>query len=178
MNPDRDLTIDMAKFDRFWPVAYPRYARVPLVTRIMRRLVKDDLLQLGQLFEKALSQRFGLLRDSTCGRDFATGDDAKCVVVRWSNRGQTYSANVCNTHRKTGDLLVAVYERLQKKWYYFRIPHPAYRHVPKTSNIDIPFELDGTPRRQPLRAWHCGRPVNNWWQWECQFQELGAKQPH
>jgi hypothetical protein len=54
-----------------------------------------------------------------------------------------------------------VYEREQDKFYYFRIPHRAYSHISSSSNIEIPFELDGTPRKVPMR------PVKvNWWLYE------------
>jgi hypothetical protein len=170
MNPDRDIAIDMAKFDYLWPKAYPHFSKIPLITKFARKLVADDLIQLGQLLEKAISVQCGLVRESTAGRDFLNGDDAKNVVVRTSNYGSSYTANVSSIHNKTGWLLVAVYERKQKKWYLFRIPHHAYCHIPKTSNIDIPFELNGDPRRIPKRC-----DSANWWQYEVKtFKSLGG----
>ena len=161
MNPDRDLAIDIAKFDFLWSKAYPRYSKIPYITKFVRKLVVDDIIQLGQLFEKAIESQLGLVRESTAGRDFACGDDSKCVVVRTCNYGKSYSANVSNVHSKTGNLLVSVYERKQGKWYFFRIPYHAYKHISKTSNIDIPFEINGVPRRIPLRFGSA-----NWWQYE------------
>lgn len=152
MSPDRDLTIDAAKFEFLWPLAYPYYSKIPLITKFVKKLVDDDVLSFGQLFEKAIEKQLGLVRESTAGKDFSNGDDAKCVVARTHNSGKSYSANVCSVHAKTGWLLVSVYERKQDKWYFFRIPHHAYKHIKKSSNIEIPFDLDGTPKLS-----------NHWW---------------
>jgi hypothetical protein len=161
MNPDRDLDIDVAKFKFLWPLAYPKESKDPSLTKFMLRLVKDDTVQFGQMFEKALEVQCNLIRESTAGKDFVTGQDAKCIVARTSNYGQGYSAPIFKLQAKTGDLLVSCYERKQDKWYLFRIPYSAYKHISKTSNIDIPFELDGTPRKVPSRA-----VKRNWWTYE------------
>jgi hypothetical protein len=58
-------------------------------------------------------------------------------------------------------LRVQVYERKQNQFFYFAIPRRAYKNIPKTSNIEIPFELDGTPRRTPRRKVYV-----NWWRYE------------
>jgi hypothetical protein len=168
MNPDRDLDLDVAKFNYLWPKAYPYYSKIPLITKFVRKLVSDDLIQTGQLFEKALAVECKLIRESTVGRDFrntvvngrtVAGQDAKLVAARTHSNGSAYSAPVTNIHSKLGELLVAVYERKQCAWYLFRIPYKVYKHIPKTSNIDIPFELDGTPRRD-------NRCDINWWHYE------------
>jgi hypothetical protein len=169
MNPNRDLAIDTAKFDLLWPLAYPYYSKIPLITKFIKKLVKDDVLQFGQLFEKAIEVQCNLIRESTYGQDFKNGDDAKCIVVRTYNYNKSYAAPVTNIHSKQGWLLVSVYERKQNNWYFFRIPHEAYKNIPKTSNIDIPFELDGTPRKHPKKF-----GVYNWWQHEVKSFKLLA----
>lgn len=171
MNPERDLSVDVAKFDYLWPKAYPYYSRMPFVTKIMRKFLNDDILSLGHMFEKAVSVQCGLIRESAHGYDFANGDDAKLAVVRTSNYGTAYSAPVTKIHAKTGNLLVAVYERKQQKWYHFKIPHRAYKHIPSTSNIDIVFEMDGTPKRH-------NRQSTNWWNYEVPtFNDMVVKTP-
>jgi hypothetical protein len=168
MNPDRDLAIDIAKFDYLWPKAYPYYSKISFVTKFTRKLVADDIIQFGQLLEKAIATQCGLIRESTVNRDFECGDDAKSVVARTSNHGMSYGAPVTNIYNKTGNLLVTVYERKQNKWYLFRIPNKAYKNIPKTSNIEIPFELDGTPRR-------VNRSEVNWWKFEVlKFKDLAG----
>lgn len=162
MNPDRDFTIDQAKFKLLWPLAYPYYSKIPLITKFVAKLVKDDVISFGQLFEKAIEKQLGLVRDSSAGKDFSNGEDAKCVAARTNGYGKNYSAPITNIHSKKGYLLVSVYERKNDKWYFFRIPHRAYKHISKSSNIEIPFELDGTPRR-----------YNHWWKHEVtSFKDL------
>jgi hypothetical protein len=165
----RDYALDLAKFELLWPKAYPYYSKIPLITKFMKKLVRDKIIEPGHLFEKALATQLGLVRESTTGRDFTNGDDAKLVAVRTCSYGMTYSAPVHNTHAKRNNLLVAVYERKQHNWFFFKIPYSAYKHVSKSSNIEIPFELDGTPRR-------VNRQVVNYWEYEVSsFKDMAAK---
>ena len=170
MNPDRDLEVDLAKFDFFFPLAYPQYAKSAAVYQAIKQLMLDDILQLGQLHEQAISKQAKgkMLRESTVGKDFYNGDDAKLISVRTSGYGQVYSAPIAGIHAKTGNLLASCYERKQKKWYFFKIPYHAYKNIPKTSNIDIPFEMNGDPRRIPRRSnAYC------WWDHEVKtFKDL------
>jgi hypothetical protein len=167
MNPDRDLEIDAAKFEFLWPLAYPDLAKNQDTTTLLKKLVDDDIIQFGQLFEKAIERQLKLVRESTVHKDFQNGEDAKCVVVRTHSSDTAYGANVPNIHSKTGSLLISVYERKQKKWYFFRIPNHAYCHISKSSNIEIPFKLDGTPKK-----------TNHWWQWSCDsFENLSKPWP-
>ena len=97
--------------------------------------------------------------------------DAKLSSVRTSGYGKQYSAPVTNIFNKTGTLRVQVYERKQNKFYYFAIPRRAYIDVPRSSNIEIPFELDGTPRRVPKRKVYV-----NWWRYEVSsWEEMASK---
>lgn len=87
--------------------------------------------------------------------------DVKLSTARTYGYGKSYGAPITNIHNKTGSLRAQVYERKQKKFYYFVIPRRAYIGIPKTSNIEIPFELNGAPRRKPLRKTRV-----NWWRYE------------
>jgi len=61
-----------------------------------------------------------------------------------------------------------VYERKQDKFYYFLIPYSAYSHIPKTSNIEIPFNLDGSPKK-------INKCNINWWDYSKEtFSEICA----
>ena len=115
-------------------------------------LLNNGMIQVSTAVEHAEANRQGTQVVSEDTHDLANGCDVKCSSVRTHNYGKCYGAPVSNIHGKTGDLIVGVYERLQDRYYRFRIPHGAYRHITKTSNIEIPFELDGTPR-----------PSNKWW---------------
>jgi len=162
MNLMHDQDLEQAKFDFLWPLAYPKESKDKNITKMMRQLVKDDVIQFGQMLEKAISVQCGLIRESGVGRDFTNGADAKLTSVRTCSRGRGYSAPVTSIKNKKGRLLIACYERKKKAWYFFSIPYHAYRDIPKSSNIDISFSLDGTPRRTPGR-----KTVKvNWWRYE------------
>ena len=88
--------------------------------------------------------------------------DAKISSVRTSGYGKKYTAPVTGISNKSGNLRVQVYERKQNRFYYFVIPHHAYVDIPPKSNIEIPFECDGTPRRIP-KGW---KTRENWWRYE------------
>jgi hypothetical protein len=129
---------------------------------------KDDVIQFGQLWEKAIEAQLKIVRESSEGKDFKNGDDAKLVSVRTHARGKSYGANIPGVHNKIGKLLVAVYEKKQRQWFFFKIPNTAFAYIASSSNIEIPFELDGTPRRIPKR-----RDATNWWKYEvASFQKL------
>jgi len=135
-----------------------------------------DLLQLGVLevstgFEHALAHEGGCTVTSTDSEDLSNGDDAKLSTVRTCSLGTAYSAPVTNISGKTGALRVQVYERKQNLFYYFVISNWAYSHIPRSSNIEIPFELNGDPRRR-------NRCAVNWWQFEVDsFEELAQQEP-
>ena len=136
----------------------------------VQHLLDMGLIQVSTAFEHAIAETSGLEVISTNCADLCDGSDAKLSTVRTSGYGQRYSANVSNVHGKTGKLRVQVYERKLDTFYYFAIPARAYGHVRKTSNIEIPFELDGTPRRVPLRT-----PMVNWWDFEVNgFDEMSS----
>lgn len=134
----------------------------------VRQLLSLGLMQVSTAFEHAIANVAGLRVTSTDAADLSDGSDAKLSTVRTSSGGKQYSAPVTNVKGKTGDLRVQVYERKQGRFFYFVIPNSAYCDLPAKSNIELPFELDGTPRRIPRRE------VNeNWWNYEVDsFEEM------
>jgi hypothetical protein len=122
-------------------------------------LLNMGILQVSTAFEHALANTMGLEVVSHDSNDLSNGADAKLSSVRTSSNGRRYSAPVTNIKGKTGNLLVQVFERKLNKFYNFVIPHESYKHIPPTSNIEIPFELDGTPRRD-------NKCSTNWWDYE------------
>lgn len=134
-------------------------------------MANSGYLQVSTLFENAIANCNPNLNVTSCdGKDFSDGSDGKLVTVRTSSYGETYSAPVTNIHSKIGLLRVQVYERKQDKFYYFVIPHVAYRDIPSSSNIEIPFYMDGMPRRQ-------NRCSTNWWKYEVStFTEMATRQ--
>lgn len=125
----------------------------------VEKLLEKGFIQVSTVAEHAVAYQQGCDVVGQDANDLEYGGDVKLCSVRTSNYGCSYSAPVTNIHGKSGWLYVQVYERKQDKFYWFAIPREAYSHIPKTSNIEIPFELDGTPRRR-------NRCSINWWDYE------------
>ena len=153
-----NLELERAHFLHF-KEHLPGYASLDKFT--VQTLLDLGLLQVSTAFEYALANCGGHSVISEDQADISDGSEAKLSSVRTSSYGTSYSANVSNTKNKTGMLRVQVYERKLKQFYYFLIPHSAYCQVSSTSNIEIPFLLDGTPKRSysPVR-------LPNWWKYE------------
>lgn len=166
-----NLDLEIAHFDHF-------KARIPgfdcTCSKTVEALARLGGLQVSTLFEQALAvvggHRVVSLDKGDLYRNGAYSD-AKLSTVRTSGYGKQYSAPVTNIFNKTGTLRVQVYERKQNRFFYFAIPRRAYIEVPKSSNIEIPFELDGTPRRTPKRKVYV-----NWWKYEVKcWEEMATK---
>lgn len=151
-----NLHLDIAHFS-----AFQKYISTlkDLDQATILAMLQLGIVEVSTAFEHALADIMGTTVISKDWADLSCGSDAKLTSVRTSSYGTAYSAPVTNIKNKTGDLLVQCYERVQNKFYYFRIPNSAYSHIPPTSNIEIPFELDGTPRR-------INRCSVNWWKFE------------
>ena len=166
-----NLDLEIAHFEHFKKYI-PGYKH--LCQDTVSRLLDLGLLQVSTAFEQALARKGGhQLVSEDCGDLYRDGaySDAKLSSVRTKSHGTAYAAPVTNIFNKTGTLRVQVYERKQDKFYYFAIPRRAYIDVPKSSNIEIPFELDGTPRRVPMRAVYV-----NWWKYEVSsWSEMATK---
>jgi hypothetical protein len=135
-------------------------------TDTVHELLELGLIQVSTAFEHAVASVANLVVESQEGKDLSDGSDCKLSTVRTSSYGQSYSAAVGNVHTKTGALRVQVYERELDQFYYFVIPSNAYNHIKKTSNIEIPFELSGLPKR-------VNKCTVNWWRYEVEtFQEM------
>lgn len=156
-----NLPLEVAHLDNFKNFI-PGFSQ--LCTNTVHQLTLLGGLQVSTLFEHALAHAGGHTLVSLDKGDLEKNglfSDAKLVTVRTAHHKQKYSAPVSGIYNKVGILRVQVYERKQGKFYYFAIPNSAYKHIPKTSNIEISFELDGTPKRTPSRK------VNvNWWDYE------------
>jgi len=154
-----NLALDRAHFN-YVRQHIPGYT--PSYNRCIEWMLDLGIIQVSTAVEHAVAQQTGTRVISEDARDLSDGSDVKTCTVRVSGYGLKYSAPVCNIAGKTGSLRVQVYERLQNRFYLFLIPWKAYRHIPSSSNIDIPFERDGTPRRS-----------NRWWQYEVNHWERG-----
>jgi len=154
-----NLALDRAHFN-YVRQHIPGYT--PSYNRCIEWMLDLGIIQVSTAVEHAVAQQTGTRVISEDARDLSDGSDVKACTVRVSGYGLKYSAPVCNIAGKTGSLRVQVYERLQDRFYLFLIPRKAYRHIPSSSNIEIPFEQDGTPRRS-----------NRWWQYAVDHWERG-----
>lgn len=166
-----NLDLEVAHFNNFKGYI-PGYSNLCGFT--LEAVLKMGLMQVSTAFECALGDVGGhQVVSEDQGDLLRNGDysDAKLSTVRTSSYGKSYGAPVTNIYNKSGALRVQVFERKQDKFYYFWIPKAAYAHIGKSSNIEIPFELDGTPRRIPTR-----KVYQNWWDWEVpDFQTMASK---
>jgi len=152
-------------FDYLWPLAYPTRSTESYLDH--RQTVADGAwTNFGSLLEHAIHIIGNITKHNTIGKDFHDESDAKLASVRTSSKGKAYSAPITNLHRKQGLIRAVVYERKQDKFYYFVIPYEKYKHIPKTSNIEIPFNIDGSPKK-------VNKCNVNWWDYSKDtFEEI------
>lgn len=161
MAKDKDPILDEKFFGLLHPIIYPDASAVIRKHAYEEDMVKHRLFGAGKLLEAAISKKKGLERHDTVGRDFVDGSDAKSSSVRWTFSGTKYSAPIRDIFNKKGLLRCVIYERLTDTFYFFLIPGSAYAHIPKSSNIEINFNLDGTPNRKVS-----AKTIVNWWDFE------------
>lgn len=167
---DHTLNLDVAFFNELFFRAYPNACETQ--KHFSMQLVQDGVIQIETLFEQAVAKVGGLTKMAVQGMDFTDGSDAKKTSARTSGYGKNYSANVGQVHTKTGLLRVMCYERKQDQFFYFTFPYESYCHISAKSNIEIPFNLDGTPKRR------FSRPViTNWWDYQVGSFEAMATMP-
>ena len=152
--------LDKKFTDFLLPYAYPNISN-EFTNFISNTMVPDGTLAVETLLELGIANEGNLIRNSVHGQDFSDGSDAKRTTVRTSSYGRKYSANVGGVHTKVGKLRVMCYERKLDKFYYFQIPNTAFSHISSSSNIEIPFLIDGTPSRIRTRS-----VISNWWNYE------------
>lgn len=159
---DKDPILARRFFDLLFPIAFPDVdVKSDMFSFIKESLVhRTKLIEVGSLLEVAISISKNLERYDTDGQDFVDGSDAKCASARWHALNTRYSAPICGVANKRGLLRCVIYERQQDKFYFFLIPHDAYKHISNVGNIDIPFKLDGSPYRDAKV-----RNIN-WWTFE------------
>lgn len=158
---ENSVTGDQIIFEDIISHAYSNFKNMdPLV--LLRKMVSDGVIQMDALFEKAISVKGKLTRQSVEGRDFVDGSDAKKaltqpLIEKYSHRRV---ATIRNIEGKHGALRVIVAETLTGKTYYFKIPKKAYKGL---VCIRIYFNADGSPKD------------GKWFQYECRtFKQLCA----
>ena len=157
---------DQIIFEDIMEHAYANFRNMDPTT-LLRKMVSHGVLQIDALFEQAISVKGRLKRESTEGRDFVDGSDAKKALtqslVEYTYTGTRVArrvATITNIEGKHGVLRIIVGETLTGKTYYFRVPRRDYIGL---RSIRIYFNEDGTPKD------------GKWFQYQCHtFKELCA----
>lgn len=133
------------------------------VKDVLTMLQDLDLLNVGELAEKAIAKKIGVAQAERCnaGSDLVNGWEIKHGQARKVNRGARRCAYVAGLKNKHGLLRVVITELLTGRLYFFKIPYSAYQYC-VGSTIKFNFDLDGTPRRQQHHT--SFRP--NFWDYE------------
>ena len=168
---DNSVAGDSLIFENIIGKAYRNAKNMDPIT-LLRNMVNDGVLQIDALFEKAVSMVGNIERESTIGRDFVDGSDAKKVTTNWRvdypspnnklvNTSIRRVATIANLKCKKGFLRCIVAETETGKIYYFKIPYSAYKGL---KTVNIYFNKDGTPKEN-----------GKFWEWKCKnFTEMAS----
>ena len=124
-----------------------------------------NLIDVGEMAEQALVRTSKNLKQNSKGKkgsDFNDLTEHKYSTVRYesANCGR---AQINGIKNKIGDIRIMVYEPVQGKNWYFRIPNSAYK---KVASLKVYFNLDGSPR-DPIRI----DSKINLWDYKCTQKE-------
>ena len=141
---------------------------------------KMGIMQRETIAEMAMATVGNFEGDSTQGRDFCDGSDAKTVTISARNNNKSKGAwmnsfEVRNVNTKTGDLRIIAYNKILKRFHYFYIPNYAFAHLRSTLTIVIENATChvGEPN-------FTGIPNRNlkFWEFECSsFEEMCNMEP-
>lgn len=111
-------------------------------------LQEKELLNAGELAEKAVSMFTGIAQTSRCqsGYDLINGWEIKHGQTHQLATSSTRTAYVAGLKNKTDTIRVIITEQFTGKLYFFKIPHSAYIPHAKSS-ISWSFNKHGTPNR-------------------------------
>lgn len=170
------VNVDFKFFDLLAEYRFPDLD--PEIIQHYRTAVEFGDIDISTMLENAMANCANYKRDSTIGRDFddASLSDSKRATafehgsrktVNGVKKNTTYDATISSLHAKVGAIRACVYEPLHDKFYFFVIPHDAYKGL---KNIYIPF---GTRYSDSY-----GYPMRNnkWWKYEVpSFYELANR---
>lgn len=163
---DNNIQYDQVFFEEFFHTLKINFTKKQL--EAIKMLSDLGLLQRDRLVELAISKATGIGTDSTNGQDFVNGADSKSVVLSMRNnvkaKGEwTSSFLVRRIAGKNGDLFVVGYNKILKKFHYFKIPHKEYQHLDTV--LEIVVEKYYNVYEEP--NWTGNRNVNcKWWDYE------------
>jgi hypothetical protein len=123
----------------------------------IEQLWNDNLINVGEMAEQALVRSSKSLKQNSRGRKGSDFDDLtehKYSTVRYGSK-YCGRAQINGISNKVGDIRIMVFEPVQSKNWYFRVPPTVYK---KAASLKVYFNLDGSPR-DPVR---CDSKINLW----------------
>ena len=161
---------DYKFFDFLAPYRWPN--ETPEKIKLYRELVEHGDLHIETLLENALAITSGRYsRVAEAYRDFSDGSDAKKSISQFRNndierRQWSNSAAITGLAKKTGLIRALVYSRYQDRFYFFAIPHSAYRGM---NRVDILMD-SSVGYREPV-----GIPKGKWTAYKVDsFEQLAS----
>lgn len=134
---------DLLIYEELFHRAYPKFKSMDPDT-LLRRMIKDGVVQMDALVEKAHSVVGKIKRVSTKGQDHADGSDSKkCITRLQSEKGKAHRrvGKITNLTHKRGVLRGVIAETASKTVHYYRIPAGEYDNL---SSICVYFNVDGS----------------------------------
>ena len=140
---DCTVDVDLKFFELLYPLRYPNKSKEHYSQ--CRKMVLCGEMQIETLYENTIvNLNPGIEKDSTDGRDFSDGSDAKKVTSSFRNNRLNYgewtnSFQVRNVGNKLGGLRVLAYNVYLEDFEYYVIPPHAYSHL-SSKTVEIPIE--------------------------------------
>jgi len=164
---DSNIVNEIKVLDFLWPYSQWCIEKDEHITKaVLDKLMLAGELDISTVYENVLAyqSKGTYVKESVDGRDFSDGSDAKKVSVVF-HRGR-HDAPVRGITTKTGLLRVLLHDPFNDEFFFFKIPHRAYKNL---GVIEIQFGHGQNQRRaQPNRG-------TKWWRYEVDtLEQLSA----
>jgi hypothetical protein len=123
---------DYKFFDFLAPYVWPRYTKEQI--KLLRKQVEHGIIQIETMLENALANRSkkSYTRIAEAYRDFCDNSDSKKAVSCFRNNNIARDTwmntfTVSGLKNKIGLIRAVCYSREQDEFYFFAIPHKAYK---------------------------------------------------
>lgn len=153
---------DYKFFDFLAPKLWPKYT--PEQINLLRDQVEHGIIQIETMLENALAKRSkrAYKRIAEAYRDFCDNSDSKKAISQFRNNDISRdhwmnSFAISGLKNKIGLIRAVCYSKQQDKFYFFAIPHRAYKGM---NRIDILLD-NSTGYQEPL-----GIPKGKWTRYE------------
>ena len=149
---------DYKFFDYLAPKLWPNYS--PEQIKLLRKQVEYGIIQIETMLENALAKcsKKAYKRIAEAYRDFCDNSDSKKSISQFRNNNIKRDAwmnsfAISGLKNKIGLIRAVCYSKEQNKFYFFAIPHKAYKG---RNRIDIILDTS-SGYREP-----CGIPKGKW----------------